>query len=39
MIIYARDLLVVALTNLFNECISHGYVPNNFCESIIVSVI
>ena len=38
MIIYAGDLRAVALTNLFNMCISHGYVPNNFCESITVRV-
>ena len=35
----AGDLLAEALTNLFNMCISHGYVPNNFFESIIVPVI
>ena len=39
MIIFAGESLHVALMKLFNLCIIHGFVPDNFSKSVIVLVV
>ena len=39
MIIFAGESLHVALMKLFNLCIIHGFVPDNFSKSLIVLVV
>ena len=39
MIISAGESLPAALTKLFNLCIIHGFVPDNFSKSVIVPVV
>ena len=38
-VLYAGDALANALTNLFNLCILHGFVPDSFSFSLIVLVV
>jgi hypothetical protein len=39
MIVYAGDLLPLAITILFNMCLVHGFVPSSFSMSVIVPVV
>ena len=35
---HAGDSLISVLTNLYNKCLLHGYVPDNFRAGLICSV-